>query len=134
MKRLLALLLGLVLANSALAQPTRTIRLDASQTKGPLPHGFDLCVGAGRANEGLRADWQQQLTQVRKECGFRYLRFHGLLHDDMGVYSEDRAGQAVYNWQYIDKLYDFLLSSRVKPFVELSFMRSALRSTDKTIF
>ncbi|AMJ65163.1 hypothetical protein AXW84_06785 [Hymenobacter sp. PAMC 26628] len=40
----------------------------------------------------------------------------------------------MYNWQYIDKLYDFLLSIKVKPFVELSFMPSALRSTDQTVF
>ncbi|MGI4875469.1 MAG: GH39 family glycosyl hydrolase [Janthinobacterium lividum] len=128
------LLLLLALATSASAQPTRTISLDASRPKGPLPHGFDLGVGAGRANEGLRADFQQQLALTQRECGFRYLRFHGLLHDDMGVYSEDRAGNAVYNWQYVDKLYDYLLSIKVKPFVELSFMPHALRSTDQTVF
>ncbi len=127
------LVLGLTTA-AAQAPAPRVISLDASQVKGPLNHGFDLCVGAGRANEGLRADWQQQLRQVQRDCGFRYLRFHGLLHDDMGVYGEDRQGRAVYNWQYIDQLYDFLLSVRVRPFVELSFMPHALRSTDKTVF
>ncbi|MGI4734726.1 MAG: GH39 family glycosyl hydrolase [Janthinobacterium lividum] len=134
MKNALILLLSCLLTGRVLAQPTRDIRLDASKVKGMLPRGFDLCVGAGRANEGLRADWQQQLALTQKECGFRYLRFHGLLHEDMGGYSEDRAGNAVYNWQYIDKLYDYLLSIKVKPFVELSFMPSALRSTDQTIF
>lgn len=128
------LLLGWACLGTALAQPTRAIRLDARQVKGPLNHSFDLCVGAGRANEGLRADWQQQLAQTQQECGFRYLRLHGLLHDDMGVYSEDRQGQAVYNWQYVDKLYDFLLRIHVRPFVELSFMPNALRSADKTVF
>lgn len=128
--------LGLTLALGGLAQaqPARTIQLDVSKASGPLPHGFDLCVGAGRANEGLRADWQQQLAQAQRECGFRYLRLHGLLHDDMGVYTEDRAGRLVYNWQYVDKLYDFLLSIHIKPFVELSFMPAALRSADQTVF
>ncbi len=51
-----------------------------------------MTVGAGRANEGLRADWQQQLATVQKEIGFKYLRFHGLLCDDMGVYTEDAQG------------------------------------------
>ncbi len=134
MKKAFLLLFAFILSGSALGQPARVIRLDASQVKGALPRAFDFCVGAGRANEGLRADWQQQLRQAQRECGFRYLRFHGLLHDDMGVYSEDRQGQAVYNWQYIDKLYDFLLSVHVKPFVELSFMPNALRSADKTVF
>ena len=50
---------------------------------------FNFCVGAGRANEGLRADWQRQLTYAHRECGFKYIRMHGLFDDDMGVYRED---------------------------------------------
>ena len=91
-------------------------------------------MGAGRANEGLRADWQKQLKQVKDELGFKYIRMHGLLHDDMGVYFEDKAGNPVYNFQYIDVLYDFLLSVGIKPFVELSFMPQALASGEKTVF
>lgn len=92
-----------------------------------------LCVGAGRANEGLRADWQRQLRCVREECGFRYVRFHGLFSDDMGAYFEDK-GSPVYNWQYIDELFDFLQSIGMKPFVELGFMPAALASGPQTIF
>ena len=51
-----------------------------------------MTVGAGRANEGLRADWQRQLQLVKDEIGFKYIRFHGLLSDDMGVYTESRDG------------------------------------------
>jgi len=40
----------------------------------------------------------------KKEIGFKYIRMHGLLHDDMGVYSETAQGNPIYNWQYIDKL------------------------------
>ena len=59
---------------------------------------------------------------------------HGLFHDDMGVYFEDKADNPIYNWQYIGKLYDFLLSINVKPFVELSYMPKVLASGDKTCF
>lgn len=131
-----ALLLGLFFSATALAQTpaSRTISIDVAKVRGPLNKSFNLCVGAGRANEGLRADWQRQLAAVKQDCGFQYIRFHGLLHDDMGVYQEDSNGQAVYNWQYIDNLYDYLLSIGVKPFVELSFMPAALKSSDKTVF
>ena len=94
---------------------------------------FKLCVGAGRANEGLRADWQRQLTIAHRECGFEYIRMHGLFTDDMGVYREDN-GKPEYNWQYIDELYDFLHSIGMKPFVELGFMPGGLASGSKTIF
>ena len=112
----------------------RLVSADVRQVKGPLNTMFKTCVGAGRANEGLRADWQRQLTYVHEQCGFTYIRMHGLLGDDMGVYREDKNGRPEYNWQYIDELYDFLLRIHMKPFVELGFCPGALASGSKTIF
>jgi len=114
--------------------PERVINVDFNNKKGPLNTMFKECVGAGRANEGLRADWQQQLAYVKKECGFKYIRMHGLLTDDMGVYKEDRNGNPEYNYMYIDVLFDFLQSIGMKPFIELGFMPSALASGNQTIF
>ena len=102
----------------------RTISADLRDVKGPLNTMFKACVGAGRANEGLRADWQRQLAYVHEQCGFTYIRMHGLLGDDMGVYREDSKGRPEYNWQYIDELYDFLLRIHMKPFVEPAFLRA----------
>jgi xylan 1,4-beta-xylosidase len=112
----------------------RLITADFTIAEGKLNTMFQECVGAGRANEGLRADWQQQLSYVRRECGFRYIRMHGLLSDDMAVYQEDKNGKPVYNFMYIDVLFDFLHSIGMKPFVELGFMPSWLASGNKTIF
>jgi len=145
MKRILLLLMPLLLSISGIlvAQTTkqkqpatqeRIINIDFNKTSGKLNRMFNDCVGAGRANEGLRADWQQQLAYVRKECGFRYIRMHGLLTDDMAVYTEDSKGNPVYSYMYIDALFDYLQSIGMKPFVELGFMPSALASGSKTIF
>jgi len=112
----------------------RVIEADSLVSGGPTSRMYNFCVGAGRANEGLRADWQRQLRYAHDECGFRYIRFHGLFCDDMGVYQEDKNGGPVYNWQYIDELFDFLHSIGMKPFVELGFMPSALASGKQTIF
>ncbi|MBD1363110.1 glycoside hydrolase [Mucilaginibacter sp. ZT4R22] len=112
----------------------RTISVDLSKTSGKLNTMFNTCVGAGRANEGLRADWQQQLEYVRKQCGFKYIRMHGLLTDDMAVYTEDAKGVPQYNYMYVDALFDFLHKIGMKPFVELGFMPNALASGNQTIF
>jgi xylan 1,4-beta-xylosidase len=117
-----------------LATSNRVINLDFNQSNGSLNKMFNECVGAGRANEGLRADWQQQLAYVRKNCGFKYIRMHGLLTDDMGVYKEDSKGNPEYNYMYVDALFDFLESIGMKPFVELGFMPSVLASGKQTIF
>ena len=47
---------------------------------------------------------------------------------------EDKKGNPEYNFQYIDVLYDFILSIGMKPFVELGFMPEALASGRQTIF
>ena len=122
------------LSVAATNETPRLISADLQQTNGPLDTMFKFCVGAGRANEGLRADWQRQLTYAHRECGFQYIRMHGLFCDDMGVYREDSHGNPEYNWQYIDELYDFLHSIGMKPFVELGFMPDGLASGSKTIF
>ena len=54
------------------------------------------------------------------------MRFHAILDDEVGVYDEDKQGKPIYNFSYVDQIYDGLLANNVKPFVELSFMPSKL--------
>jgi xylan 1,4-beta-xylosidase len=99
----------------------------------PFPHTWETCIGAGRANEGLRADWQKQLRFISETCGFKMIRFHGLFHDDMFVVRL-RENTVVYNWQYVDTLFDAVLDCGMKPFVELGFCPTDLSSGTKTQF
>ncbi len=137
MRKILFLLLSIFLLSgiSILAQnPKRTISVNFNEVKGRNNRFYNEVVGAGRAAEGLRADWQRDLKIVHQECGFKYVRFHALLHDEIGVYREDSDGKAVYNFQYVDALYDQILNIGMKPFVEIAFMPDALKSNEKTIF
>ena len=129
------LLLALVFASAQTpSPPARIVSADYTQVKGPKSTVYRRCVGAGRLAEGLRTDWQDQLRTCHQAIGFEYLRCHGLLQDELGVYSEDAKGNPVYNWQYIDMVYDFLHSIGVRPFVEIGFMPKALASRPNTIF
>ncbi|KEY66820.1 hypothetical protein S7711_10124 [Stachybotrys chartarum IBT 7711] len=110
--------------------------LQASVTATPISKlrpFWSHIVGAGRANEGLRADWQSHLKLAKLACGFRYVRFHGLYHDDMHVLSEIN-GRHVYNFQYVDALFDAILDIGVRPFVELGFCPSLIASEVGTVF
>lgn len=49
----------------------KIISVDFQKGKGEMNTMFKECIGAGRANEGLRADWQQQLLIIKKECDFK---------------------------------------------------------------
>jgi xylan 1,4-beta-xylosidase len=129
-----AVISALLVVPPSVSAQERNIDIRLDDVKGKLDQNFNLVVGAGRANEGLRADWQTQLAQIKRDAGFKYIRMHGLLSDDMGVYRIDAQGKESYNFQYIDALYDYLLSIDVRPFVELGFMPSAMASGNKTIF
>ncbi len=100
----------------------------------PFNHYWKRSVGSCHAHIGLRADWQQQLKQVHTELGFQYIRFHGLLDDDMGIYQENRNGEVDCNFNRVDKLFDYILEIGMKPFVEFGFMPKKLATGEKTVF
>lgn len=87
---------------------------DAKGAGTPLVHFWSKVAGSGRANEGLRATWQEELAMAGKYDGFRYIRFHGIFHDDMWVYREDKEGRPLHNFQYIDDLYDRMLAKGIR--------------------
>lgn len=98
-----------------------------------LPHFWEHTVGSDHAPVALRADWQRQLQLCHNELGFRYVRFHGLLSDDIGTVVQEKD-KLIYSFFNTDQVFDFLLSIGMKPFVELSFMPTALASSNKTVF
>ncbi|MBA3884096.1 MAG: cellulase family glycosylhydrolase [Acidobacteria bacterium] len=104
-----------------------------SETTTPLTHFWEHTVGSDHAPVALRADWQAQLRRCHEDLGFRYVRFHGLLSDDMGTLI-DHDGKPLYSFFNADQVVDFLLSVGMRPFVELSFMPEALASGYKTVF
>jgi xylan 1,4-beta-xylosidase len=86
--------------------------------------------GSGRAILTLRESYRSDLHAVKNATDFEYLRFHAIFHDEVGVYDEDAAGRAVYNFSYLDQIYDGLLENGVRPFVELSFMPKKLAARE----
>lgn len=101
----------------------------------PLKHNFRKFTSVGRAKELLLADVQKMLTEFQTEIGFEFIKFHGLLSDDMLVYTEDEQGNPKYSFVYIDKAFDFLLSIGLKPLVQFSFMPKALAlNPERTAF
>ena len=86
---ILALAISLLIARADETATNRLISADLKQIKGPRSMIWQDCVGAGRVAEGLRDGWRRQLEECQREIGFKYIRMHGLLQDELGVYSED---------------------------------------------
>jgi xylan 1,4-beta-xylosidase len=127
--------LGLTLAAAALSTQVRPafIEIDANAAGHPFPHFWEQTFGSGRAILALRENYCQDLKAVHDQVGMRYVRFHAILHDEVGVYDEDESGKAVYNFTYVDQIYDGLLDRGVRPFVEISFMPYKLASDPKAV-
>ena len=124
----------LIAAASLIAQaPERVIAIDAKANGHAFPHFWEETFGSGRAILALRDNYRRDLKDVHDSVGMRYVRFHAILHDEVGVYDEDESGKPVYNFTYVDQIYDGLLDRGVKPFVEISFMPYKLASDPKAI-
>ena len=123
--------LGLAIpAAPLLAEPRETITVDASAPTQPFPHFWEHMFGSGRAVLSLRESYREDLRAVRQVTAVSYVRFHGLLNDEMGVYTVGAHGEPNYNFSYIDQAYDGLLANGVRPIVELSFMPPKLAARE----
>lgn len=110
---------------------TFTTSLDAAGSA--LAHAWSHTIGSGHALLALRADWQAQMRKAHAELGVRHVRFHGILDDDMCTYLIE-CDKDLYSFFNADQILDFLVSIGMKPFVELSFMPSALQSGGDIVF
>jgi len=121
-----------------------TITIDAKAPTTPFPHFWEQTFGSGRAILALRQDYRDDLRTVKQATQFKSVRFHGIFMDDVGLYDPDRkpikfaqmtnaeaaapSDTGIYNFSYIDQIYDGLLAESVRPFVELSFMPKKMAS------
>jgi xylan 1,4-beta-xylosidase len=132
--RIVCLAAFLLPVSLAHAQQPEHIVVDAHAATTPFPHFWEQTFGSGRAILSLRESYREDLRTVKQATDFQSIRFHAIFHDEVGLYDPDRktknpglAAQAasdasVYNFSYVDQIYDGLLENHVRPYVELSFM------------
>lgn len=131
----LALASTITVATASASAAPYTLTVDAAQELGPLNRFWQASVGSDHlytvlgSAEGATA--QSAYKMAATELGMRSIRGHGILNDDVGIYSEVN-GQPAYKWDNYDKIIDYIVSLGMKPLVELSFMPQALASGGAT--
>ena len=112
--------------------PEVTLTVDAAVLGPAWSRFYERAVASDHANTLLCTAYgrniQNALRKGHAQAGFEYVRFHGILDDDIGVYAEDASGAPVYDWTRFDQVYDSIVSAGMRPIVELSFTPSALAS------
>ncbi|MBK9694538.1 MAG: carbohydrate-binding protein [Elusimicrobia bacterium] len=117
-----------------------SINVDASSDSGSLNRFWQRSVGSCRIgmvngshyrdpDTGIALNHRKAYLLAAKELGFKGVRAHGILMDDVGIYHEDSQGQPVYSWEKYDELMDFIVQEcGMRPIVELSYMPVDLAS------
>lgn len=108
---------------------------DATSCRKTLTHNFKKFCSVARASDILKENVRDMLKTAQEEIGFEYIKFHGILDDDLSVYTKTQQGRTIINFDNTDRIFDFLLSINLRPLVQLSFMPKALaKYPDKTVF
>ncbi len=102
--------------------------IDLHEAGVPLRHTHHRLICVGSAKQFLYHEVQEMITKTQQEIHYDYVKFHGILSDDMMVYSETSDGTPLYSFTFVDKVIDFLLSVGLRPLCQLSFMPIALSS------
>lgn len=110
------------------------IDIDINASRKKTDYSWQEGLGADHACQFHRSDMVEQLKFAHDELGIKSLRFHGIFDDDMWTisdlctFSPMPGGHQVgdINFRQCGHVYDNLLSTGVKPFVELSFMPTQL--------
>ena len=129
-------------AASAPETQVEQLTIDARAPGRPFNHFWESMFGSGHAVLVLRANYQRDLTMMRSATAIDYVRFHGVLDDEVGLvedhaalfYNRRSKGESRYNFSYVDQIYDALLARGVRPFVELGFMPEGLAANRHKIF
>ncbi len=107
----------------------------SSSSKQPLlKHTWKTFLTVGSAKQLLYRKVQDMIRDMQNRIGYRYIKFHGILSDEMHVYHRTDKG-TMYSFALVDEALDFLLSVHLKPLIQLSFMPAALaEDPQKTCF
>lgn len=124
------------IANDVASSSTQTnINIDLTKTRyNMLSKYWSKVTSIGRASLCLRHEVRRQIEIAQEDLKFEFIRFHGIFSDEMMVYKEDDKGNPIYNWFYIDEIFDFFYRLNLKPFIEIGFMPEALASKKQHAF
>ncbi len=119
-------------------------RVVTSQVVGRLDRPWRPMIGSEHLSLMLSTDevggrvigpeLTEALRRMHDDLGVRTVRAHAILGDDLGVYREV-DGEPVHDFSGIDRVYDALLATGLRPVVELSYMpRDLARDPSSTVF
>ena len=121
-----------------------TVVVDAGRVIGSLERPWRPMIGSEHLSlmvsddlvggRPIGSELTEALRRMHDELGVETVRAHAILCDDLGVYREV-DGEPVHDFTGIDRVYDTLLATGLRPVVELSYMPHDLAADPtRTVF
>lgn len=102
------------------------LKMDIRKDSGKVRLYHNVAVSVGWARDLMFESVREAVRRAKREIGFQYVYFHGLLDDSMDVYHEKPDGTPYLSFIYVDMVIDFLVSVDIRPCIEFSFTPSKL--------
>lgn len=114
--------------------------IDRTVQTQPTDYSWQFGIGNDHAYMLHRSDVCEHIKLAHDELGIKSVRFHGIFDDDMltlqrfSDYASVPGAENIkeLNFRQVAHVYDNVLNTGMKPFIELSFMPSALAGGAKT--
>lgn len=131
-------------SSSTLASFPVLMKIDADQSSGPIKPIWRF-FGADEPNYAYMPHGNELLGELgslkKDEVFFRAHNLlttgkgeHGLKWGSTNAYTEDAAGNPVYDWTIVDQIFDAYRNNGVRPYVEIGFMPKALASNPEPYY
>ncbi|MCD7957752.1 MAG: helix-turn-helix domain-containing protein [Lachnospiraceae bacterium] len=122
-----------VIKQPELVYPCR-VQCSAAQPGLPVSHTWRRMMPGGSARDLLFSEIQDMVRRMQRDIGFEYIRFHGILSDEMRLASRQTDGSLSFSFLYVDKVLDFIRDAGLKPVIEFSFMPEAMAKSPQKKF
>lgn len=87
-----------------------------SKAKKDYKKNWNKVINVGAASDLLQSDMQEHILIMKNELKFEYVRFWNIFGHEMYVDVSNIEGK--YNFDKIDRVLDFLIDHKIKPFIE----------------
>lgn len=109
-----------VRAGQAVGAPDRVWNMIGSERLSQVFEGPDAF------GNPIGEEFTDALRIAARELGVTRVRAHAILHDDLKLVRRDTDGRLALDFDRVDRVYDVVLGTGLRPVVELSFMPEAL--------
>lgn len=104
----------------------RKCRVNVRKSGNEISENWRFSVNGGYAKRILYEQVQKAIRKIQDEIGFQYIRVKDIFNDELQICTRNLEGTLIFNYVQFDSILDFISSCHAKPWIELSYMPTAL--------